>query len=433
MKLAIDCPLAQEEVQKTLIYQLTFYYPDITNLYFEGQQIIIESNTQLPEEKIKSSITKIIKKFQRIQDNFPKKRLFQSGTDEIASYLQDQLTPSMQSSFIAACEELIRQISQIQKAPKSPVLEENVHKLRKGLNIYGSDSSALMEALDSFFKSYFQNEYGAEDLKPPSMISSSVVHRAGYFATGCQHISFVAPISNDPDVFEEFLPHWNSAVDENGNYQDDQLLRYTKNPKDVLNPAICLHCYPLFENKPFAIDEVITLTMSGSVFRDESGNLNNDERLNEFKMREGIFLGNVNSLKDIHPQLIAFFILIGLLFPLEFEVETANDIFFDENAMQQLLTQLVSDNKIELSVYSAKRNKHIAIASINKHHNHFTKSFNITDTSQKPLHSMCIAFGLNRFEYVLREQIEIMGCDALVKSMQARLDDMMQMNIGVGR
>lgn len=428
MRLIIDQAVQQEAVQSTLKSQLRFYFPEIIDVSFENNQVVIQSDVRIPEQKLQESTMKIIKKFKRINEEIPQHILFHSESPEFKSYVENDLSKRDLGSFLVAANEFIHHISTIKRSKQQPAFAGNVYKLRKGLNVYNNESTELIDALDQFFKQYIQLEYGADDLKPPSMISTSVVHRSGYFTTGCQHISFVAPIHNDPKLFEEFLPYWKETADEQGNCHDSQLYQYTKIPKDILNPAICLHAYPMFENKQIASDQVVTLTMGGSVFRDESGNLNNEYRLNEFKMREGIFIGNPNVLMDIHPHLLNMFVLCGILFSFKFQIETANDMFFDENAMQQLLTQLITDNKIEMNVYSQISEKYISIASLNKHHHHFSKSFNINDSNENLTHTMCIAFGINRFVHLMMDHIETIGFEGYVDMMKQNLERIQSWN-----
>ncbi|MBE2280959.1 MAG: hypothetical protein IAE91_11250, partial [Ignavibacteriaceae bacterium] len=263
--------------------------------------------------------------------------------------------------------------------------------------VYTGRTAAIFDILDGLFREFFLIKYKARDIKTPSIISSNVIKKAGYFETGCQHISFVAPISNDPYILEEF-----SKISD---YSSVNLFKYLKTPKDVLNPAMCLHCYPLFENH--TLDEPIkVMTLMGSCFRDESGNLNNSERLNEFKMREVVYFGEEQLLKIIHNELIDFLINFGKFFELNFKLEVSNDIFFNDNAEKQLFSQLITNNKIEFQVYIKDLNKYIACASINKHGSHFSEAFNIKGSTGDFASTMCIGFGLDRLYLALGTGLE---------------------------
>ncbi len=410
-------------------YQLRFYFPEITSVTFQDdKRVVLESEVALPEQKVKASIEKAIRKFGRINERMQSKQLFDSDSDDAQAYVQERTPEALQASFLEAVDVLLHELEDGTKHKADPLFGEQMHKVRPGLNVLANESVIVMDALDRFFMNVMVKAFDAQEMKPPSMISSSVVDKAGYFETGCQHISFVSPISNDPEVFDEFLPFWSEASDEDGVCHDERLRQYTKVPKDILTPAICLHSYPLFENRKIASGEMVTLSMSGSVFRDESGNLNNEERLNEFKMREAIFFGAQQKLLDTHPGLVSLFALCGHFLGFRFKIETSNDIFFDENAMQQLLSQLVSDNKIEFTVYSESKQKYIAIASLNKHHQHFSKNFHIYDTDDQPVDTMCIAFGLSRFVYLMMERIERDGLQAFTQALTAKRDEISNWN-----
>jgi seryl-tRNA synthetase len=422
MKMILNHKVAQESVQHTIRTQLRFYYPEITDVFFTESGIEVHADADLPEEKVEANVAKLIAKFARLKMKIPQKVLFDSQSEAADSW-QDRLTAWDKRPFMLAAERVVKELREAH-VDATKFVAAKVVPVRKGLNVYTSEMATLYDMVDLLFKAYFQAAFGAQNLKVPSMISTAVVERAGYFDTGCQHISFVAPISNDPDLFEQFQPFWNEHA-EDGYCRHGELKNYLKTPKDVLTPAVCLHTYPLFENIKLPSDQVIALTCVGSVFRDESGNLNNDERLNEFTMREGVFYGHPDRLKDIHADLVNFIVFVGLVFGLQFRLETATDMFFNENAEQQLFSQLLSDNKIEFAVYSEKISKYMATTSINKHHNHFSKNFGMTDESDNFISTMCMGVGVSRIVFALQDRVQN-GLGVFADEMEARLAQIRQ-------
>jgi seryl-tRNA synthetase len=174
----------------------------------------------------------------------------------------------------------------------------------------------------------------------------------------------------------------------------------------VLNPALCLHTFPLYENAQLPPGRVDAVTVTGSCFRDESGNLNNAERLNEFRMREAVFFGEPKALDRIHAELVGALIALGELLGWSFRVETASDMFFNENADRQLLSQLLSDNKLELLIDIPSVGREVACASINRHHSHFATAFGIRELEDRYAATMCVGFGLDRLLLAMVDQLD---------------------------
>lgn len=399
MELVLQYAVSKKSIREIVETQLKFYFPEIEYIRFYEKQIIIECSNSVDGEAIEVEIEKIINKFEKLP-NIPQKVFFDSEKNSI-----NELGISLDDfkNFHSSAEKFLEFLSSSFKNNSSvtlPYLEKQVIKVRKGLNIYKDNTALIFHALDVFFREYYSLEFEAYELKVPSMISSEVVDQAGYFETGCQHISFVSPISNESDKFEKFLPAWKESGNKNS------IHKFLKEPKDVLTPALCLHCYPLMENQVISPNQIVSFTIHGSCFRDESGNLNNEERLNEFTMREAVFIGDPEILKTIRVKLEKFTILLGSWFGFKFRLEAANDIFFDENARLQLFSQLASSSKIEFSVYSSTINKYMASGSINSHQNHFSKRFAIKDSELNYSSSMCIGFGFNRLVLALSESIE---------------------------
>lgn len=397
MRLVFENKVTEKYIQETLVTQLKYYYPQISEIEFTEHEIIIQGSELSDSNTILKSVEKIVDKF-KIIPKIPQKVFFDSENNDSASQNHLNMTFN-KKNFVKAAESFIEFLTASSKTTSSPHFEEKVLNVRKGLNVYNDNTALLFQGLDNFFKDFYRLEFNADELKVPSMISTKVVDQAGYFETGCQHLSFVAPINNDPEKYDAFLPEWNKKG------SVDNLFDYLKKPKDVLNPALCLHCYPLLEQIELQSDQLVSFTLSGSCFRDESGNLNNNERLNEFFMREAVFFGSPEKLKEIHQILEKFTILFGNWLGLKFRLEAATDIFFDENAQLQLFSQLASSNKIEFSVYSYELDKYISCGSINKHQNHFSKRFQIKDENQNFMSTMCIGFGFNRLILLLMNEL----------------------------
>jgi seryl-tRNA synthetase len=393
-----------QSVRDTLTTQLRFYFPQITALEFDEAEVVVLSEDPLDEQKLARAADRILERFSAIPRGLRTRTLLDADDpDSVQAWLSRpvRFPTDVLAQAVAHLTDDLRRVA-VRRGrrlvPGRAVAE------RLGTNLYGHETAALLGALDRFANRSIAEAYDAEELLIPSMIPSWIVDRCGYFETGCQHLSFVAPVSNDPDVFDGFLPFWKASDAGSDRTADRRLLEYLKAPRDLLNPAACLHCYRLLENQTVGADEALVMTVGGSVFRDESGNLNNQERLYEFRMREGVVIGGAEPVSRLHGQLLDLLALTGLLLGLRFALETASDMFFNDGAGTQLFAQLVSDSKIELAARSASLDRRVASASLNKHGSHFSEPFGIRDERGLPASTMCIGFGIDRLAFLLDER-----------------------------
>jgi hypothetical protein len=401
LRTRIDTAVRQEALRDILTSQLRFHFPQITAVEFGEAEVVVVSGEPVPRPKLERTIGRILDRFQAIPAGVrPKTLLDVRDVDSVAGWLaRPARFPT--AALAAAAAELVEELHRIAPRPGRQAVPGRSFAHRAGVNVYGRETAALLTALDRFTSRCLVHAYDAEELLIPSLIPSWIVDRAGYFETGCQHLSYVAPVSNDPDLFDGFLPFWRTAA--TGEQVDRRLLDYLKTPRDLLNPAACLHCYPLLADQLFAQHEALVLTVGGSVFRDEAGNLNNQERLYEFRMREGVVIGGQEPVTRLHAELLDLLALAGLLFGLDFSLRTASDMFFTDGAGQQLFAQLVSDNKIELVARSSSLGS-VATASLNKHGSHFSEAFRIRDERGLPAATICIGFGLDRLALLATER-----------------------------
>ena len=394
--LIVDDKKNNEYIQDNIKYQLRFCFPQIKDVIFvdSGVKVIYEGN--LVESKVKEYMNKIEEKFSKLNFKVSKKKLYDSKTDAVKKFSNED-----RKIFTGLGEELIEKLLSYDNT--NDFVINSVVEVGEGLNVYTGQWILFHDLLEDLISKYLKLKFGAIELKVPSLISKEIIEKSGYFETGSQHLSFIAPISNDPDAYDELIKdkycRFKGEIDFKESY------KYFRSPNYVLNPALCIHCYPIFKNKIFEKDKTIALTIKGSCFRDESGNLNNKDRLNEFTMQECVFFGNHENLIKIHQTLVDFIIYIGYLFGLDYTIETSNDIFFDENATQQLFSQIMSDNKIEFTVNCESISKSVAVASVNKHHSHFSDRFDMKDETGELINTMCLAFGFDRLILVIQEAV----------------------------
>lgn len=393
MRATVPRRVANPTVRRILRSQLRFHYPEVVAVSFGPDTVEVElaGGAAVTPEAVTSLVHRVAESFARLP-SIPVRVRYDSSAPAAS-------TPSPTChdvpAFRSAARMLVAELTEdlALAPPHAPV--GPCRRAGRGLNLYGHEVAALQRGLDQFLRRYFQRAYGAQELRAPSMIPTSLAERVGYVASSRHHLSFVCPLETTPERFDEFLPYWREAIADGGS-PDGKIHRFLQVPEDVLNPAMCLHCYPLFESAEVVPGQPAVLTLAGSCFRDESGNLNQEDRLREFAMREAVFIGDVASLEAIHTELTGFVIDVATLLGLDFRIEIATDIFFSDGSPERIFSQLLSDNKLELAVLAPGTGESMAAASINKHQAHFTIPFGIRTRDGRPAFSMCVAFGLDR-------------------------------------
>lgn len=163
----------------------------------------------------------------------------------------------------------------------------------------------------------------------------------------------------------------------------------------VLAPAVCYSVYPLFGGS--VLDGSRTVDASGFCFRHEPST--EPGRLVSFRLREFVRVGSPAEAStwfdDWHARASAFVRRLGL----EAKVEAASDPFFGTTG------QIMADNQREegmkAEVVAPIGGHPVAVASINYHHDHFGRIFDIRSADGEPAHSACVGFGLERIALAL--------------------------------
>ena len=158
-----------------------------------------------------------------------------------------------------------------------------------------------------------------------------------------------------------------------------------------LSPAVCYHTYAQLAGS--TIDRLAVFTARGRCFRLESDTAAGIRQI-EFEMREIVFAGSraavEASVEDARQMLEAVAREIGLLG----HWHVAEDPFFLPQAGGKALMQRLMKTKLEYQTLDAS---HLALASVNRHGSFFGRRFDITSSEGEPVHTACLAVGLDRW------------------------------------
>ena len=217
-----------------------------------------------------------------------------------------------------------------------------------------------------------------------------------YFETFPHHIMFQTTMKNDLSVIDRFAK--NGA-------KDASIFNEIKAPANVLRTAACVPVYPSLRDSSIPDKAPVCVKVSGKCFRNEGANVTELARLNEFYMKEYVFVGTPEQSKNYIEKASALWEFWMDVFGLNCKIETANDSFFASNYKKLQLFQIIGDSKREFKCLIPGSGSYISCSSANFHRTHFTKVYNIrTAETDAYCHSSCFAFGIERLAYALLSQ-----------------------------
>ncbi|HZU38420.1 MAG TPA: aminoacyl--tRNA ligase-related protein, partial [Gemmataceae bacterium] len=142
----------------------------------------------------------------------------------------------------------------------------------------------------------------------------------------------------------------------------------------------------------------------GKCFRYESSNMQGLRRLWDFTMREIVFLGDRDGVLKRRERGIELMSRFLDEHQLAGEIRTASDPFFiAPDAVAKTYFQLSAETKYEVSLLLPE-NARVAVGSLNYHTDFFGRAFNTSVENGGPMHSVCIAFGLERWVHAFLAQ-----------------------------
>ena len=273
----------------------------------------------------------------------------------------------------------------------------------------------LVTKLIDFFEAQFlslADSFNAKPYRFPTLIPAESLDRVNYFSAFPHSLTFVTHLREDLDIINKF-----AAEASTSNEGLNTSIASFDQIKTLLSPAVCYHLYFALADKPLPGGE-LTATAVSNCFRYESINLTSLERMWNFTMREVIFVGSkeyVLENREIARQRMApFFEQIGLAY----FVETANDPFFVGEFRKQAAFQSAFQLKFEIRASLPFKDSTLAVGSYNYHQDFFGRHLNISLPDGSPVHTGCVAFGLERIAYAFLAQygIEPEGWPETVRS-----------------
>ena len=268
-----------------------------------------------------------------------------------------------------------------------------MHDYGKGQVAYSGPVLKLAQLINEKAGELYKKAYNATDGHFPAMIDADTLHKCGYFDSHPNAVTFVGNVVEDFDAIEEFR-RANSC-------SEGALL---PQPEHIhidgmcLNPAACFPCYPTLKGKTYLTGECFT--WMGRVFRYESRNINGLDRLYEFNVRELVFVGTEEYVRECRAKALPIVEEMATFFDIDCQVQTATDPFFATVSAAKKFWQAAQEVKNEIKIPALGNDgstKMLACGSINLHGNFFGKRFVFYCANGEPAQTGCVGLGIERW------------------------------------
>jgi hypothetical protein len=266
-----------------------------------------------------------------------------------------------------------------------------------GLTVLSGVPLQLWEYFDRTFRE-FGRRWRPSPMRVPTLIPTTALARCDYFRSFPHNVTFAAHLPEDPARIESFRARHHTRET-----LDDQALSDLVTPEACLSPAVCYHAYYAYRDRTIATTPTV-LEMAGKCFRYESSNTRDLRRLWDFTMREVVFLGGKQEVLAERADGMTLFQEFLESHRIAAEIRTASDPFFiAPDAAAKTYFQINADTKYEISMLLPD-NGRLAVGSFNYHGAFFGKAFHCVLPDQAPMHSVCFAWGIERWVYGFLQQ-----------------------------
>jgi seryl-tRNA synthetase len=167
----------------------------------------------------------------------------------------------------------------------------------------------------------------------------------------------------------------------------------------VLSPAACYPVYPLVASRGEVPAEGLKFDVGGDCFRREPAK--ELDRLQSFQMREYVCIGTPEQVEGFRRRWMNWAPDFAGRLGLTCRVEPASDAFFGRGGKLMAMSQIEQALKFELLVPVRSASEPTACMSFNNHRDHFGTAWNLRSSSGQPLHTGCVAFGMDRLALAL--------------------------------
>jgi seryl-tRNA synthetase len=357
-----------------LKYAAAFVDEHIEDIRLEDGAIRIAHHSPAGNERIAERVERLIDRFSKGDFGFKEANLFEHSG------------PMPYRGDIVA--ELVR--------------TKAIKMLEPGLFIFREPFSSLMRFLDWSFVTRIAKRFdGIGEEQYPAVIHAETLNKTNHFTSFPEHIHFLTHLREDLDVIEAF----SQSVREAGGWKQDEPLPldvYMPKPRFTMNPSTCYHCYEGLQDETLEGDG-IAVTAIAKCHRFEGKNHSDFGRLLDFSMREIIFVGKPEFVKENRLRSIEYLKELAAEWELDCVIELANDPFFTNDFQVKASFQRQQEMKYELRLTIPYLGKSIACSSVNFHSTTFGNAFHIR-VGKRIAVTGCVGFGIERWAFAFLAQ-----------------------------
>lgn len=314
-----------------LKYVMAFIDEQIQDIRLENGSIHIRHESPKGNEAIAERVRKLIDRFSQGDFGFKENILFEHRT--ATPYNQDIIAELTERKIIKVLE--------------------------PGLFIFREPFSSLMRFLDYSFVTKIGGRFeGMKEEHYPAVIHAETLNKTNHFTSFPEHIHFLSHLREDLDVIEAF----SQSIRDIGGWKDEAPLDQDANlakPRFTMNPSTCYHCYEGLQNEILEGEGVIVTAIS-KCHRFESRNHTDFGRLLDFSMREIIFVGKPDFVKENRLRAIEYLKELAVEWNVDSMLEIANDPFFTNDFQVKASFQRNQEMKYELRLTIPYIDKSIA-------------------------------------------------------------------------
>jgi hypothetical protein len=371
MVIRFDEKRVGKENEQFFVDMLSYVSPKIQDVKRNGEDIILdinEADKEFIEEKVES-LYKMIESGSISGKEVPITTL-EDHTDEVPV--------NKENIYEKLCE------------------DGDVVEVSPGVYSYSNLFLKVFQYFNNKIEAYGKETFdGIREYKFPVLHPIKRYEKGGYFENFPHYIMFGTSMKNDLEILERFS--------KNG-LNDESILEEMKAPSLVLRHAACVPVYEMLEGKTISKDNPEKFLVSGTCFRNEGKNTFELSRLNEFFMKEYVFVGTPDQCKELIEKAKELWSYWQKVFKVNTKLDTANDSFFASNYKKLQFFQVIGDSKREFKWNIPGHDTYISCGSINFHRTHFSKPYAIKNENDELCYTACFAFGIERLAYALLSQ-----------------------------
>lgn len=223
-------------------------------------------------------------------------------------------------------------------------------------------------------------------LRFPPLLPRAVFERSEYTAAFPQLFGAVHAFDGDENAHESL----EQTIADGRDWSDQ-----TRLTDFVLAPASCHRVYPLYSG--VVPDGGAVADVSGFCFRHEPST--EPGRLVMFRMHEFVRIGTAADATGWFDEWQGRADRLVRALGLRTRVANASDPFFGSGGT--VLAENQREQNLKVEVLAPIGDHEVAVASVNRHGDHFGRLFGISTADGRLAHSACAAFGLERMAFAL--------------------------------